>query len=84
MNNKVLVKLIVPEIDEEYDLFIPVNIRIGTIIKILNESLSDINQGKYLLNKKNKLYSGIDAQPYSFNDLVRNTNIRNGSIIVFT
>ena len=35
MNNKVLIKLIVPEIDEEFDIFIPVNEIIWKIKKCL-------------------------------------------------
>ena len=29
MKNKVLVKLIVPDIDETYDIFLPINKKIG-------------------------------------------------------
>ena len=32
MKNKVLIELIVPEIDEKYNLYIPINKRIGNII----------------------------------------------------
>ena len=35
MKNKVLVRLIVPELDEVYDLFIPVNEVIWKIMKLL-------------------------------------------------
>lgn len=83
MNNKVLVKLIIPEIDGEYDIFIPVNLRIGTVIKLLNESLKELNQETINKDNKKMLYNCSDATPYNFNDLVRNTNIRNGSIIIF-
>ena len=42
MSNKVLVHLLLPEIDEAYDVFIPINIRIGTVIKLINKSLKII------------------------------------------
>jgi hypothetical protein len=83
MNNKVLVKLIIPEIDGEYDVFIPINLRIGTIIKLLNESLKELNQGMFSVDDKKMLYNRDNAEPYNFNDLVRNTNIRNGSVVIF-
>ena len=84
MNNKILVKIIIPEIDEEYDLFIPINIRIGTVIKLLNESLKELSQGMFTVDNKKLLYNCKDATPYNLNDLVRNTNIRNGSVVIFT
>lgn len=83
MNNKILVQILIPEIDEIYDLFIPINIRIGMVIKLLNESLVEISNGLYVAKSNRKLYNVDDANPYPFNKLIRETNIRNGSKIVF-
>ncbi len=83
MNNKILVQILIPEIDEVYDLFIPINIRIGMVIKLLNESLVEVSNGLYVTKRNRKLYNVDDANPYPFNKLVRETNIRNGSKIVF-
>lgn len=83
MNNKVLVKVLIPEIDEVYDVFIPINIRIGMVIKLLNESLGEISNGLYVSKDSRKIYNVADANPYPFNKLVRETNIRNGSTVIF-
>ena len=83
MNNKILVQILIPEIDEVYDLFIPINIRIGMVIKLLNESLVEVSNGLYVTKRNRKLYNVDGANPYPFNKLVRETNIRNGSKIVF-
>ena len=83
MNNKVLIKLIIPEIDGEYDLFLPVNLRIGSVIKLLNESLKELNPEMFKIDNKKMLYNCSDATTYNINDLIRNTNIRNGSIVMF-
>ncbi len=83
MNNKVLVKVLIPEIDEVYDVFIPINIRIGMVIKLLNESLGEISNGLYVSKDNRKIYNVADANPYPFNKLVRETNIRNGSTVIF-
>ena len=83
MNNKVLVKVVIPEIDEVYDVFIPINIRIGMVIKLLNESLGEISNGLYVSKDNRKIYNVADANPYPFNKLVRETNIRNGSTVIF-
>ena len=58
MNNKVLIKLIVPSLDKSYDLFIPVNETIYKIKKLILESLNDIdtnmlNVSYVLINKIN-------------------------------
>lgn len=46
MKNKVLVKLIVPEIDSNFDLFIPVNELIWKIKKLMIKSVSDLTDRK--------------------------------------
>ncbi len=83
MKNKVLVHLLIPEIDQEYDIFIPINIRIGTVIELLNKSLVELTNGIYQPRDNRNLYNLENSGVYQINDLVRNTNIRNGVSVVF-
>ena len=43
--NKVLVRLCVPMIDEEYDIWIPVNKKIDTIITLLVKAVKEFTKG---------------------------------------
>lgn len=81
MNNKVLIKLIVPELDETYDIFIPVNELVWKVKAMTMKCVSDLNHlpfspklDFYLMNKE-------DGTIYNDNDIIINTNIRNGSEI---
>ena len=40
MNDKVDVEIIVPEIEEKYNVLLPINKRIGTIVNLLNKHKS--------------------------------------------
>lgn len=80
MKNKVLIKLIVPEINYDFDIFIPVNEQIWKIKKLIIKSISDMvgiqmdskNGDVTLLNKSTgKLYNN--------NEIVINTDIRNST-----
>ena len=82
MKNKILVHLLVPEIDESYDVFIPINIRIGTVVKLLNKSILELTNGIIQEKKSRKLYSVADSTTYPTNALVRETNIRNGVTVI--
>lgn len=83
MKNKVLVQLIVPYLDSKYDLFVPVNVRVGNVIDLLCKTLNEITNGLYDENREDKkLYNAITGEVYNIQDLVRKTNIRNGSKIV--
>ena len=82
MKNKILVHLLVPEIDESYDVFIPINIRIGTVVKLLNKSILVLTNGIFQEKNSRKLYSVADSTTYPTNALVRETNIRNGVTVI--
>lgn len=82
MKNKVLVELYVPTIDEIYNLYLPVNRKIGNIIALLNKSLTEVTNGEFVGNEYTMLYNRNTGEMYDINVSLRETNIRNGSSIV--
>lgn len=82
MKNKVLVELFVPTIDEIYNLYLPVNRKIGNIIALINKSLSEITNGEFIGNEQTMLYNRSTGEMYTANVFLRDTNIRNGSSLV--
>ena len=61
MNNKVLIKLVIPEIDESFDIFIPINEILWKVKKMLVKSAGDLilksldTNKNYILINKNTL-----------------------------
>ena len=82
INNKVIVKLIVPEIDKIYDLYLPVNKKIGNIINLLNITVSDFSNNEFMKSTKNILINAKDGHQYSPDILLLNTDIRNGTKLI--
>ena len=82
MKNKVLVQLVVPILEESYDVFLPVNRKIGNIIGLVSKIVSEISGGYLVANETNSLYSGDTGDKYSMDVLLINTDIRNGSKII--
>ncbi len=82
MQNKVLIKLLIPEIDEEYDLFLPINKKIGNIIDLLNKAITEISNGAYIGNNYTELINSTTGEQYPINVLVKNTSIRNNTKLV--
>lgn len=82
MNNKVLIKLTVPEIDSNFDIFIPVNELIWRIKKLIVKSVSDLSGGTLELNREYILLNKITSFPYNNNISVYNTDIRNGTELI--
>ncbi len=82
MKNKVLVSLTIPEIDKRYDIYLPINKKIGNIINLLNKAISELTDGEYPLSNCNVLYNALTKEKYQSDILLANTNIRNGSSLV--
>ena len=77
MNNKILVVVYVPSVDEEYDMFIPINKKVGTIKNVLISCINgiDIMSGYILINEE-------DSKIIEDNVYIKNSGINNGSRLV--
>lgn len=82
IKNKVFVKIIVPEIDSEYDVYLPVNKKMGNIINLLNKAICEMTNGELPISSDNIIYNRSTSERYSPDILLLNTNIRNGSVLV--
>ncbi len=82
MENKVLVKIIVPLLDDSFDCFIPVNEVIWKIKKLIIKSISDLTNTNLDLSSDYIFINKDNGRIYNTNEIVINTDIRNGSEIV--
>lgn len=79
MENKVLIKLVVPIINDSFNLFLPVNEIVWKIKKMVIKSVVDLtgislneSDNYILLNKDN-------CRVYRNNEIIIDTDIRNGT-----
>lgn len=75
--NKILINLYVPNLNQHYDLFIPVNEFIWKINKLVVKSISDLSDGKLSMNQNYVIANIETGKIYDNNDIVINTDIRN-------
>ena len=80
--NKILVELEIPIIEKKYDLFIPINKKIGTIKNLIEKSLLDLKDNSYEIKDDTNLYSKETGIVYDVNETVRDTDLKNGSRII--
>lgn len=80
--NKVLVKLYVPKLEAQYDVWIPLNKRIYNIINLLIKSVNEFSGGYYKPKEIPVLYDKLTAEPYDINLTVKESTIRNGTEII--
>ena len=82
MKNKILIKLIVPCLNQEFELFIPVNERISKIKELVVKSILDLSDCNF---DTNRIYSLLDPDTGTIYDsrlAVRDTNIKNAKKVV--
>lgn len=82
MKNKVLVELIVPVIESSFDIYLPINRRIGNIITLLNKTITELSEGCYQGSNETALYNRETNQKYGPNTLLYHTDIRNGTTLI--
>lgn len=81
MKNKVLVELLVPELEKSYDIYIPISKRIGNIIFLLVKAINELGID-YDMNSSIALFNRETSMRYNPNDLVYDTDIRNGTTLI--
>lgn len=82
MENKVIVEIIVPEISQTFDVYLPINKKIGNIIILLNRAINELTGNCFPIGPNKVLYNVGTKELYKSDTLLFNTNIRNGSRLV--
>lgn len=80
--NKILIELEIPLIEAKYDLFIPINKKLGTIKKLIEEALVELSNSAYVIKDDTNFYSKETGMLYDINKTVRDTDLKNGSRII--
>lgn len=80
MNNKVLVVVEVPLIEKKYEVYIPINKKIGFIKQSIVNSIKEKNDG----NIDNNFFNLVDKETgliFDNNKYAKDSNIRNGTVL---
>ncbi len=78
MKNKVLAEIYIPALDEEFDIYLPLNKNIANIIELIGKSICDIKRIDNIEYNTFSLYNRETCLKYPPDKLIRETNIRNG------
>ncbi|MBQ9071719.1 MAG: methyltransferase [Bacilli bacterium] len=80
MTNKILVTVLVPMIEEEYDVYIPISKKIKVTTKLLVKTISELSEGHFPLKENSVLISNNLILDNNFT--VKECGIKNGDKIV--
>jgi len=82
MNNKVLVSLIVPSIEERYNVFIPINKKTIEVIFLLNKAINDMTDGSFPMSSSLSLIDGETGIIYDVDNTFKENNILNDTKLI--
>lgn len=82
MEYKVLVSINVPSLETKFDVYIPVNRKVYSVINMFKATLFELSLGSFDMQKDYILYNALTGAVYDMNVLIRDTDIRNGSSII--
>lgn len=80
--NKVLVKLYVPILELQFDVWLPISRNVSKVIILLVKAINEFSGGIYNPKTMPSLYDKTTAKAYNINSSVKDNNIKNGTEIV--
>lgn len=82
MKNKVLIKIYVPSIDEQYEIYIPTNESIKKVLELIVKSVYELSDSNFDQETKHYILDPDTAIVYTNEQIIRDTNIKNSKKII--
>ena len=82
MKNKVLVKVYVPSIDEEYEIYIPTNESVKKVLELIVKSVYELSDSNLDTEKPHYIFDPETSGIYTEELIIRDTNIKNDKKII--
>jgi hypothetical protein len=80
--NKVCVDLIVPGIEERYNVLIPINKKTLEVIFLLNKAINEMTDGSFVMSEHLSLINADSGMVYDLDKNFLENNILNGAKLI--
>jgi len=75
--NKILVTIYVLALDENYDLLLPINLKMADAYEVIQNTIYDLSNGNYIKHD-NVLMINSNGQVINSNNVVKFSGLKNG------
>lgn len=82
MKNKILIMVYVPLIEKEFNIYIPIAKKIGTIKNLIIKVVEESSGGTFVNDGCKNLYDKLTGEKIDDNMFVKNSDIKNGTKLV--
>lgn len=76
--DKVLVSIYVPSIDVEYNVYLPINLKLLDVINAFQNDLVSLSDNNYELNENPIIYNDLDGKILNVNNIVKDCGLKKG------
>ena len=80
--NRILVRVYIPQLEKKYDVWIPINKTVYTIINSLTKGISSLNKIDFEKDYIMNLYNKENSEVYELDKKIIDTDIRNGTELI--
>ncbi len=80
--NKILIQLYVPMIEQQYDIYIPINKTLYKVTIMLQKAIAELTNGGYIVQQNALIYNKNDGKIYNPNLVVKDSGIKNGEKLI--
>lgn len=80
--DKILINFIIPSIDRDFDLEVPINMGVNTLIDSIQKSVKELTNNSYIIKENVRLYDKNTGDLINKNNIVRDSGMTNGACIM--
>jgi len=80
--NKILIEVYVPTIEKKYDILLPINKKIKSVIILLSKAVKELNDGAYIIKTNSLLCDKAKGMIYNPEAIVKESGLKNGSEVL--
>ena len=80
--DKILVTFYVLSLEEEFDVFIPINVKLAEVLNTIQQTILEMSEGNYVINPNPLLYNDLDGKLININNIVKFSGLMNGSRVM--
>lgn len=80
--NKIIINVFVPLIADSFDIKIPINLDMVTVLELIQDSIVELTDNQYISNPNAKLYDKNTACLINTNNIVKFSGLKNGASVM--
>lgn len=80
--NKILIEVYVPTIEKRYDILLPINKKVKSVIILLSKAIKELTDGAYIIKNNSFLCDKTSGMIYNPEAIIKESGLKNGSEVL--